>query len=50
MFIFFVLVFPKGLLGLGSRLRRPETDAVSDDPDASVAQAYEAALAEGKRP
>jgi branched-chain amino acid transport system permease protein len=50
LFIFFVLVFPKGLLGLGSRLRRPETDAVSDDPDASVAQAYEAALAEGRRP
>ena len=50
MFIFFVLVFPKGLLGLGSRLRRTETDSVAGDPDVAVAAAYEAALIEGRRP
>jgi branched-chain amino acid transport system permease protein len=50
MFIFFVLVFPKGLLGLGARLRRRETDDAGHDPDVSVAQAYEAALIEGRHP
>lgn len=50
MFIFFVLVFPKGLLGLGARLRRRETDATAEDADLSVAAAYETALAEGRRP
>jgi branched-chain amino acid transport system permease protein len=50
MFIFFVLVFPKGLLGLGARLRQRETEAAADDSDVSVAQAYEAALVEGRNP
>ncbi len=49
MFIFFVLALPKGLLGLGKRLKRGDVES-SEDPDIGVAQAYEAALVEGRRP
>ena len=49
LFIFFVLALPKGLLGLGARLKRSEVEAVSEDSDIAVSQAYEAALVEGRR-
>jgi branched-chain amino acid transport system permease protein len=46
MFIFFVLVFPKGLLGLGAARRRREEEA-SQDPDVAVVPA---GLIEGRQP
>jgi branched-chain amino acid transport system permease protein len=49
MFIFFVLALPKGLLGLGKRFKRSDVES-SEDPEIGVAQAYEAALVEGRRP
>jgi branched-chain amino acid transport system permease protein len=50
MFIFFVLVFPKGLLGLGAARRRREVEAAAEDPDIAVGPAYEAGLLEGRHP
>jgi branched-chain amino acid transport system permease protein len=49
MFIFFVLVFPKGLLGLGSARRRRASEA-TEDPDVVIAPAYEAGLLKGRQP
>jgi branched-chain amino acid transport system permease protein len=49
MFIFCVLVFPKGLLGLGEARRRREVEA-AQDPDVAVAPALEVGLLEGRHP
>jgi hypothetical protein len=50
MFILFVLVFPKGLLGLGATRRRREIELAAETSDVAAAPAYEAALAKGRRP
>jgi len=49
MFIFFVLVFPKGILGLGEARRRREVEAAQDS-DVAVAPALEVGLLEGRHP
>ena len=48
-FIFCVLVFPKGLLGLGEARRRREIEA-AQDPDVALGSALEVGLLEGRHP
>jgi branched-chain amino acid transport system permease protein len=49
MFIVCVLVFPKGLLGLGEARRRREVEA-AEDPDVAVVPALEVGRLEGRHP
>jgi branched-chain amino acid transport system permease protein len=50
MFIFFVLGFPKGLLGLGAARRRQELEIEAQNTDVALAPAYEAELVKGGHP